>query len=245
VHDGVRPVDELELAIAPVGALGALVLAVADGARRTRQGLPRRLGVEVELDHLPVALVQVVPVVERVEEPVLQCQLARRVRLGHDVRVGNGLVALGDAPRPLLVATARVESIAGEVEVVVVETLREIGRRGPDLHEVAAAPGAAQRDRCVAEEGVDVHRAVRLPRAALPVLRDEADDRRVALRERGLVGEAGRCRRGGRHGDQHQRERARERDASGHQPRGRGAGMVTALSEIMGSFASGDRRALA
>ena len=72
-----RPVDELELVVAPVGALGALVLAVADLDRLARERPRGVVGVEDELDHLPVALVLVVEVVEGVEEPVLERELAR------------------------------------------------------------------------------------------------------------------------------------------------------------------------
>ena len=65
-----------ELLFVPGRALGALVLRVADELRRPAQRLLRRRRVEDELDHLPVTLVLVVPVVERVVEPVLECELA-------------------------------------------------------------------------------------------------------------------------------------------------------------------------
>src|SRR5215216_2341297 len=87
MNERMRAVRELQLVVAPVGLLGALVLAVAD---LDRLGPERLLGggrVEDELDHLPVALVQVVPVVEDVEEPVLQRERARMLWVGHDVRV--------------------------------------------------------------------------------------------------------------------------------------------------------------
>ena len=80
MHDRMRAADELELVVAPVRPLGALVLAVADDRRPP---LERLLGVgrvEDELDHLPVALVRVVPVVEDVVEPVLERELARAGR---------------------------------------------------------------------------------------------------------------------------------------------------------------------
>ena len=81
VEDRMRAVDELELVVAPLRALGAFVLAEADARRRAGEGVASARRVEVELDHLPVALVQVVPVVEGVEEPVLQRELPRGVRL--------------------------------------------------------------------------------------------------------------------------------------------------------------------
>jgi hypothetical protein len=70
-----RAVDEQQLVVAPPRALGALVLAVADLRRLRLEGLRRRARREVELDHLPVAFVLVVEVVEDVEEPVLERQL--------------------------------------------------------------------------------------------------------------------------------------------------------------------------
>ena len=76
IHDGPL-VHELELLVAPGGALRALVRAVPDLDRLGGERGPRVGRVEDELDHLPVALVRVVEVVEGVEEPVLQGELAR------------------------------------------------------------------------------------------------------------------------------------------------------------------------
>jgi hypothetical protein len=98
MHDRVCPVDSLELVVAPVCALGALVLAVAHLDRRSPERPGGRRGIEIELDHLPVALVQVVPVVEDVEHPVLERQLPRIARVGGDVRVDGRRVAQGEAP---------------------------------------------------------------------------------------------------------------------------------------------------
>ena len=91
VDDRVRPVDDLELVLTPIRPLGALVRAVADLGgllRGDRRGGVGR--VEDELDHLPVALVRVVEVVERVEEPVLERELAREAGVGCDVRIHAG-----------------------------------------------------------------------------------------------------------------------------------------------------------
>ena len=82
VDDGMRPVDELELLVAPVRPLGALVRAVADRGRLRVQRLGGIGRGEVELDHLPVAFVRVVEVVEDVEEPVLKRELARMGGIG-------------------------------------------------------------------------------------------------------------------------------------------------------------------
>jgi hypothetical protein len=185
-----RPVDELQLVRAPVGALGALVLAVADHRRLGRERVARIARVEDELDHLPVALVQVVPVVVGVEQPVLQRKLPRVLRIGRDVRVHRGLVSLHDATRPALVVAARVERVAGKVEVVLVEALREILGRRRDLDQVVRIPRSAERNRRLSEQRVDVHRLVGLAGSALLLLLDEPHDRGVALGERLLVCEA-------------------------------------------------------
>ena len=207
MDDRMGAVDELELGVAPGRALAALVLAVADGGRRLRERLGGGGRVEVELDHLPVALVRVVPVVEDVVEPVLERELAGVAGVGRDVRVGGRRRSLRDQPSPLLVAAPGSSALPGEVEVVLVPRGGEVGRRGPDLHEVVAAPGAAQRDGRLVEEGVDVDRHVRLARAALLGLRHEPHDRGEALGERLLVGQRGaRELRHDERGSGHQRE---------------------------------------
>ena len=126
VDDGVRAVDELELRRRP----SPIALRPRAGCSRPRaarvSASPAVDDVEVELDHLPVALVQVVPVVEDVEHPVLERELAGVAGVGHDVRVHRRLVTLRDAPRPLSIVAARLERVAREVEVILVEA----GARG-------------------------------------------------------------------------------------------------------------------
>ena len=68
---------------------------------------------------LPVAFVEVVELVEGIEEPVLERDAAGGAGVGRDVGVDRGCMVLGQAPRPALVVAARVERVAGEVEVVV------------------------------------------------------------------------------------------------------------------------------
>ena len=188
-----RLVDEVELVVVPLGALGALVRAVPDLARRLRQRRGGSGRVEEELDHLPVALVRVVEVVEGVEEPVLQREFAGVCRLGHDVRVDRRLAAGLEPARPLLVAAARVERVAGKVEVVF-EAVHEVCGLGSDLDEVGAVPRPAQRDGgLVDEQEIDVDRVIRLaPARALLLLLDEPDDGREALRQCLLVSQVGR-----------------------------------------------------
>ena len=176
VNDRVRAVDPLELVIAPRRPLRALVLAVAHLDRWALQRLGRRRGVEDELDHLPVAFMQVVPVVEDVEEPVLQRELPRAFGFGRDMRVHGRRLPDDEPAFPVQVVAAWLECAAREVEVVLEEPLREVFRARPDLDQVAGAPGPAQRHRGLAEEQVYVDRQVRLARGAISVS-DEPHDR--------------------------------------------------------------------
>src|ERR1044072_9970268 len=86
---------------------------------------------------------EVVPVVEDVEEPVLQGELARVLRAGRHVRVDRRRLPLGNPALPVAVVAAGLERVAGEVEVVAEQPRAEILRLGRDLHDVAA-PGAGQ-----------------------------------------------------------------------------------------------------
>ena len=190
IHD--RPVaHELELLVVPGGALGSLVRAVPhlDRLRLERRTCVGR--VEQELDHLPVALVCVVEVVEGIEEPVLERQLPGKAVLADDVRVHDRFAASSQALRPAVVVAAGIERIAREVEVVL-EALHQIVRGRRDLHEVGDVPRAAQRDGLLVEQKVDVGRDERLAVAADVLLLDEPDDRRVPLGERLFVREVGR-----------------------------------------------------
>ena len=181
MHDRMGAVDELELAVIPARPLRTLVLAVADLDRTLVEGGRGSRCVEEELDHLPVAFVEVVPVVEGVEQPVLQRQLPRTPRLGDDVRVDGRLRPGGDRACPLLVRAAGSERVPREVEVVSVEPFPDLSCRRRDRDQVGAVPRAAQRDRVGAEEDVDVEREIRLAWTALLRLGDDPDDRRESL----------------------------------------------------------------
>ena len=165
VDDGVRAVEREPL-VSPRGALGPFVGAVADFDRRLGERLARIARVEVELDHLPVALVEIVEVVEGVEEPVLKSELARPRGFGGDVRVHGRLRPLRDPARPALVVATWLKRAARKIEVVLVEADEIPGARS-DLHEVDRIPGAAERDGRLVEEGVHVHRLVRFSRPTL------------------------------------------------------------------------------
>ena len=94
---------------------------------------------------------------------------------------------------------------------MVLEAFDEIVVRRPDLHQIAAVPRTAQRDRRLLEEHADVDRLVRLARAAFVRLLDEPRNRRKALGERRLIGQVGRRGRApaqGEHGHQRQEREA-------------------------------------
>ena len=196
VHDRVRPADDLELVTAPLRAFGALVLAVADLDGRALQRFLGSVRVEDQLDRLPVALVQVVEVVEDVEEPVLEGELPRPVGLAGDVGVDGRRAALGEAPLPELVGAAGIQRFAREVEVVVELALPDLLARRADSNEIRRIPGPAEGHLVVAEDELDVDRRVRLALCALLRLLDEPDDRGVRFRQLdlGRVGGSGRTR---------------------------------------------------
>ena len=177
VHDRM-PVALLELVVVPGRALGPLVLRVADQRRRPAERLLRSRGVEDELDHLPVALVLVVPLVERVVEPVLERELPL---LPDDVRVGRGRLARRDPVEPLLVAAAGVERVSGEVEPVVAVLPVQVGGRRRLLHDRAVRP--EQHDIGLPEHRLHRHGPVRLTGARARLVLLEPDDRRVLLGE--------------------------------------------------------------
>ena len=203
IDDGMGAADDLELVVVPRRLLGTFVRAVADLDRALVERIRRIVGVEDELDHLPVALVRVVEVVEGVEEPVLQRELPGRRPLRRHVRVDRGVGVLREPAGPLLVRAARVERVPREIEVVLVQP-GEVCRRRADLHEVEGVPGAPEGDRRIAEERIDVHRLVGLSRPALLLLLDEADDRRELLRERRSSARSADCRR--REGERDRRD---------------------------------------
>jgi hypothetical protein len=206
VDDRMGSADDLELVRPPVGALAPLVLAEAHLPRPAGERLGGRADREVELDHLPVALVLVVPVVVDVEEPVLERELVGIPPLGDDPRVRPRLRSRDQVPLPVLVVAAGVKRVAREVEVVAEEPGREIPRSRADLHHGALAPRAVQGDLGVPEHEVGVDRLERLAVLARLRLGDEADDRRVAVGQlllralRGSRGREGGRRENGEHG---------------------------------------------
>ena len=109
-----------------------------------RQGLRGRSRVERDLHALPVALVQVVELVEVVVEPVLHGQL-EDVRLARDVGTGHRRRPPGppdgrEVPR---VRAGRIQRVARQIDVVVAALSDQIGRggsAGDQLHTAASQP---------------------------------------------------------------------------------------------------------
>ena len=140
-----------------------------------------------DLDHLPVALVHVVELVEVPEEPVLQCD-ALHARLAQDVGVDGRALALHQLTRGLFVRAAGVQRIARDVEVVGLAQAGDLtrgrslghhcesglilGRAAQQLH-----GGIAEHDR---DRGRDELLAVAVARPGLGL---EHHDRHIAIRE--------------------------------------------------------------
>src|SRR5437867_318484 len=121
----------LELRIRPGGALPARMLSEVDLVGGLLQGKPRGRRIEVDLRHLPVALVLVGEVIERVIEPVLHRQLAGVPGVGGDVGVDAWLLAGAPAPKILLVVAPGMERVPRKVEVVLLAKGPEVrARRG-------------------------------------------------------------------------------------------------------------------
>ena len=188
VGDRMRPVP-LELVVVPGRALTALVLRERDFVRMRLERGRRVGGVEHELDHLPVALVLVVPVVEDVEEPVLEGELVRPTAFGRNVRVHRRAYGpRSSAVRPSRrCSQARVDSRESRGSSPRPSPYRSaaVGRL---LRDVVRA---AQHHIGVAEDGVHRDRPVGLPVAAFVGLLLEGENGRVPVGQL-LLGGAGR-----------------------------------------------------
>jgi hypothetical protein len=146
--------------------------------------LQRLLGrgcLEVDLGHLPVALVLVREVVEGVEEPVLNRELVPMGRVRGHVRVDGRLGAGAPALEVLLIDAAGFERVARLVDVVALAKPEQVGPGRRLLHHLAVR--TAQHHPLAAELDVHAGWAVRLAVAAWSGLRLEGEDRRVAVRQ--------------------------------------------------------------
>ncbi len=142
-HDRMVAVThELGVVVPDGGVLGALVLGVGVGVRPVGHRLLDRDRAEVELGHLPVALVDVVPLVVDVEEPVL----------GDEVAVLRGHPPVDRRRRPervepLLVVAAGVEGVARQVDPPVLGAAGEVRCGGGGDEHLAVRRRAARRRR--------------------------------------------------------------------------------------------------
>ena len=170
----------VQLGIRPHRDLGSLVLCERHACRSLRKRRFRVRRVEQQLDHLPVAFMLVVPVVEYPEEPVLQHHDAGVVGVGRDPGIDRRGSSRCDAVEPLLVRAPGIERIAGKIEVPAFALARQIGRRrGCDR-----LPARPSQDHVrTTEHGADARRQVGLPRSARRRLSPHDDDGRVHLGE--------------------------------------------------------------
>jgi len=77
----------LHVVVIPLRILAAAMLRVGEHGGLVSQRLFRRAGVKRQLNHLPIRLMAVVEIVERVIEPVLLRQLSGTIRFRRDMRV--------------------------------------------------------------------------------------------------------------------------------------------------------------
>ncbi len=139
-----------------------------------------RIRREQQLDHLPVALMLVVPVVEDPEEPVLEGQHAGMVGVGRHPSMDGGRLG-GHAAKPLFVVASRIERAAGEVQIVAIsKSLQILGLRGSVHHRPV---GPTQENITAFKHRGGGNRTVRLSGTALFFLDPDDDHRNESIRE--------------------------------------------------------------
>ncbi len=188
VDDRVRSLF-LDPGVVPGSTLSACVLGIRELGGAARQSLLDGSGVEGDLDHFPVALVQVVELVEPVVEPELERDPAH-TGLPGDVRVGDRRAPLHELGRVPGVRAARPARVAGQVEVVVGPEPRQVGGggRGGEQVGLPKAPAGVLPEKLhlgVPQRDVDRGEAVLLPlpRAGRVGVRLHHHDRDVAGRK--------------------------------------------------------------
>ena len=187
VDDRVRPLL-LHLAVFPFGALSARVLEDDDLARFFFQRPGRGVGLEAELHPLPVALVEVVELVEVPVEPELEGKTVV-VRFAGDVGIGDRrrLAFLQQLPEGAGVDAGVAEHLAFVVEVPAVAEAGDVGRGRRLLHrdQPAVRFFVGEGDGRVAEHRVDAGRLVLLLLgvAGRVQLLPQHRDRHVLLRQ--------------------------------------------------------------
>ena len=183
----------LQSVVVPLRVLPPLVLGVHRQGGLGVERLLRGVGVEDELQHLPVAFVLVVPVVVDPPQPVLEHQLAGVVGIAGHAGVDGGAEVAGHPVPPRLVVTARVERVAGQVEVVVVAEPEQVGGGRCPLHHLPV--GSHERHVRTAEHRLHGGGHERLTLAAVLGLAPHGDDRGVLLGQlrRGIGAVLGPC----------------------------------------------------
>jgi hypothetical protein len=203
----------LDLVVGPVGLLTAPVLEEPDLGRASGERLANAVRVEDDLHALPVALVQIVELVEVVVEPVLDDDRGL-AGLAADVGVGDRgrLACLVKVREVRRVLAPGLEGVTGQIEVVAAPPAREVGDGWSALDRLTRARGRDQADLRVVEHGVNRRRLVLLLGAIagrVLLLGAQHHDRGVGAREM-LVGGLGRV--SARRGQQPQDE---DRDQGG------------------------------
>ena len=155
VDDRVRAIA-LELLAVPVGSLATFVLGVADADRFGGQRLLDVRCIEQHLDELPVAFVQIVPVVVVPEQPVLNGEQVGSIGLLDDVRVDGCRRLCRVHVEIVLVQAARFQRVTREFDV---ETLTQA---------VQVACGGCPLDRRVAVAQLSATRSADCPAAGRP-----------------------------------------------------------------------------
>src|ERR1700733_3307428 len=167
----------LQLGIGPGRLLAAGVLGEVDLIGTGSECLPRIQCPEVDLGHLPVALVQVREVVEGGVEPVLDREPAGVRGIGGQMCVDARWPAVVPASELPLVVAAGTDRVARKVEVVARPETPQVARRRRAPHDPPVR--TTKYDARPAEDDVYSRRPVRLARAARPLLRLERKNRGV------------------------------------------------------------------
>ena len=166
--------DQLRVTL-PAPALAPAMLREIDLVRFTAQCRLGRGRVEVELDHLPVAFMLIAEVVEGVEQPILDCELARTLRIAGHVRVDRRPAIAEPGLELLLIAAPRPQGLSGEIDVIARRRLVQVLCRRSPLDDPTG--GVPKRYLPVVQQDVDDRRPIRLTRPAWPRLRVQRDHR--------------------------------------------------------------------